>query len=64
MQRKSEYTVDYKNKEPGERNVRFLTLILMFIIHEKCQSLGHVKMQILPYNTQLFLVFRPHLEPP
>ena len=34
-----------KNKEPGERIVRFWTLILMFIFHEKCQSLGHVKMQ-------------------
>ena len=64
MQRKSKYTVDYKNKEPGERNVRFLTLILMFIMHEMCKSLEHVKMQNLPWNTPLFLVLRPHLEPP
>ena len=34
-----------KNKEPGERKVKFWALILMFIFHEKCQSLGHVKMQ-------------------
>ena len=35
----------------------------MFIFHEKCQSLGHVKMQNLPCNTPLFLVFLPHPEP-
>ena len=52
-----------KNKEPGERNVTFWSLVLMFIFHEKCQSLGHVKMQNLPCNTPLFLVFWPHPEP-
>ena len=52
-----------KNKEPGERNVTFWSLILMFIFHEKCQTLGHVKMQNLPCNTPLFLVFLPHSEP-
>ena len=36
----------------------------MFIFHEKCQTLGHVKMQSLPCNTPLFLVFWPHPEPP
>ena len=34
----------------------------MFIFHEKCQTLGHVKMQNLPCNTPLFLVFWPHPE--
>ena len=53
-----------KNIEPGERNRRFWTPILMFIFHEKCQTLGHVKMQNLPCNTPLFLVFWPHPEPP
>ena len=52
-----------KNKEPGERNVTFWSLILMFIFHEKYQSLGHVKMQNLPCNTPLFLVFLLHPEP-
>ena len=52
-----------KNKEPGKRNGTFWTLILMFIFHEKCQSLGHVKVQNLPCNTPLFLVFWPHPEP-
>ena len=46
-----------KNKEPGERNVRFWTLILMFIFHEKFQSLGHVKRQKLPCNTHYFWCF-------
>ena len=45
-----------KNKEPGEQKVRFWTVILMFIFHEKCQSLGQVKMQNLTCNTPLFLV--------
>ena len=53
-----------KNKEPGERIVRFWTLILMFNLNENCQSLGHIKMQKLPWNTPLFLVFWPHPEPP
>ena len=54
-----------KNKEPGERNLTFWSLecILMFIFHEKCQSLGHVKMQNLPCNTPLFLAFLPLPEP-
>ena len=52
-----------KKKEQGERNVTFWSLILMFIFHEKCQSLGHVKMQNLPCNTPWFLVFLPHPEP-
>ena len=64
MQRKSKFTVDQNNEEPGEQKVRFWTLILMSIFHEKCQSLGHVKMQNLPCNTPLFLVFWPHPEPP
>ena len=51
-----------KNKELGERIVRFWTLILMFIFHEKCLSLGHVKMHKLPCNTPLFLVLWPHPE--
>ena len=46
-----------KNKEPGERNVTFWSLILMFIFHEKCQSLRHVKMQNLPSNTHYFWCF-------
>ena len=32
----------------------------MFIFHEKCQFLGHVRMQNLPCNIPLFLVFLPH----
>ena len=32
----------------------------MFIFHEKCQSLGRVKMQNLPCNTPFFLVFLSH----
>ena len=53
-----------KNKEPGERKVRFWTLILMFFFHEKCQSLGRIKMQNLPCNTQLFLAFWLYPDPP
>ena len=53
-----------QNKESGERIVRFWTLILLFIFHEKCQSFRHVKIQKLPCNTPLFLVFWPHPEPP
>ena len=34
-----------KKKEPGERNVTFCSLILMFIFNKKCLSLEHVKMQ-------------------
>ena len=43
MQRKKQVRCWLKNKEPGERIVRFWTLVLMLIFHEKCQSLGHVK---------------------
>ena len=61
---KKKFSCWLKNIEPGERNGRFWTPILMFIFHEKCQTLGHVKMQSLPRNTPLFLVFWPHPEPP
>ena len=37
--------------------MRFWTLSLMFIFHEKCQSFGHVKMQTMPCNTPLFWCF-------
>ena len=62
MQRKNNLTMDSKNEEPGGRNVRVWTVIPMFIFHEKCQSSRQVKIQNLPCNTQLFLVFSSHRE--
>ena len=50
-------------RELEKANLLLNVLILMFVFHEKCQSLGHVKMQNLPCNTPLFLVFLPHSEP-
>ena len=64
MQRKSKFAVDQKIKRPCDRNLRFWTLILMFIFREKCQSLEHIKQENLPCSTPLFLVFWPHLNHP
>ena len=56
--------MDSKNEEPGGRNERIWTVDVtpMFIFHEKCQSSRQVKMQNLPCNTQLFLMFSSHRE--
>ena len=41
-----------KNEEPDKRNVRFRTLALMFISHDR-----QVKCPILPWNTRILIFF-------
>ena len=52
MQRKRNFTVDLKKYRARRKKREALnTHSIMFIFHEKCQTLGHVKMQNLPWNT-------------